>query len=69
MKYISSWLEEETGEWVLEYEMDQEEKERLEFLEKKVVISISEIVECWLRWEIKHPEDATRQMRKWQEER
>lgn len=69
MKYIASWLEEDTGKWVYEYEVDQEEKERLESLEKKVGKSISEIVECWLRWVIEHPEEATRQMREWQEEK
>jgi len=66
MKFKELWKESETGDWILQFEGEEEEIDILRSIEEETYMTISELVALWLNWMIKNPKEGMSLIRQWE---
>lgn len=68
MRFVKEWYEKESNQWVLQFEVTEEENARLLEIEKETGMTISEMVGWYCDRIIKNPELARKELNAWTRE-
>ena len=65
MVLIKEWHDEKAHQWVLEFDVTEDEFTFIQEVEKMAGKSISKIVEDWFKWLVKNPEEGKLIIARW----
>ena len=68
MKFVNSFQEKDTSDWIFEFEFSDDEIDIIKKIEEDNHMSIGDITTSWLRWLVNNPIEGKELLLKWKQE-
>lgn len=68
MKFVNSYQEKDTNDWIFEFEASNDELDIIRKVEQENHMSIQDITTSWLRWLVNNPIEGKELLLKWKQE-
>ena len=68
MKFVNSYQEKDTSNWIFEFEFSDDELDIIKKIEEDNHINIQDITTSWLRWLVNNPIEGKELLLKWKQE-
>ena len=68
MKFVNSYQDKNTSDWIYEYDFTDDELSIIRKVEEDNHMSIQDITTSWLKWLIDNPKQGTELLLKWKQE-